>query len=158
MARTSATGTERRAAGFSLVELLVVLVVLGLLGAAVLLTVPGEGRRLDDQAGRLAAHLQRAREHAVLSNRAVALRVDAEGYRFYERRLEGWREIGVQPFQARSFPPGISARTEGREPVVRFEFDALGSAQPAAVQLRSDAGGRRISLDARGEVALHATH
>ena len=90
---TSATGSNRRAAGFSLVELLVVVAMLGLLGGAVLLTLPPDAARAADQADRLAAHLARAREEAVLANRAVAVRVDAGGYRFEQRREGRWQAL-----------------------------------------------------------------
>ncbi|MBW8310856.1 MAG: GspH/FimT family protein [Rhizobium sp.] len=155
MAPTSATG-NKRAAGFSLVELLVVLAVLGLLGGAVLLTAPAAGARVGDQADQLAAHLQRAREEAVLGNRAIALRVDAGGYRFLQRRLEGWTELSASPFQPREFPEGVAVRFPGDRGHARFEFDPLGTATPAALVLSGDGRALRITLDDTGEVAVHA--
>ncbi|HEX5694250.1 MAG TPA: GspH/FimT family protein [Arenimonas sp.] len=153
MARTSATGTER---GFSLVELLVVLTVFGLLGAAVLLTVPGGGARLGDQADQLSAHLQRAREEAVLGNRAIALRVDAGGYRFERRGWEGWQVLAAAPLHARQFPDGVRADFAGRDQVARFEFDATGAAVPAEVVLRGGDAALRLALQPSGEVRIDA--
>lgn len=153
MARTSATGTER---GFSLVELLVVLTVLGLLGGAVLLTIPGGGARLGDQAHQLSAHLQRAREEAVLGNRAIAVRVDAAGYRFERRGWEGWQVLAEAPLHARRFPDGVQAAFRGRETVARFEFDATGAAAPVDVVLRGPDAALRLALLASGEVRVHA--
>lgn len=153
MARTSATGTER---GFSLVELLVVVTVLGLLGAAVLLTIPGGGARLGDQADQLSAHLQRAREEAVLGNRAVAVRVDAAGYRFERRGWDGWQVMADPPLHARRFPDGVQADFRGREQVARFEFDATGANVPADVVLRGPETALRLALLSSGEVQVHA--
>ena len=153
MARTSATGTER---GFSLVELLVVVTVLGLLGGAVLLTLPGGGARLGEQADQLSAHLQRAREEAVLGNRAVAVRVDAAGYRFERRGWEGWQVLAEAPLHARRFPDGVEADLRGRELMARFEFDATGAAAPADVVLRGPDAALRLALLASGEVQVNA--
>lgn len=153
MARTSATGTER---GFSLVELLVVVTVLGLLGAAVMLTVPGAGARLGDQADQLTAHLQRAREEAVLGNRAIAVRVDAGGYRFERRGWDGWQVLAEAPLHERRFPDGVQADFRGREQVARFEFDATGANVPAEVVLRGADKTLRLALLPSGEVQVHA--
>lgn len=153
MARTSATGTER---GFSLVELLVVVTVLGLLGGAVLLTVPGGGARLGDQADQLSAHLQRAREEAVLGNRAIALRVDAGGYRFERRGWDGWQVLEEAPLHARTFPDGVRADFRGRDQVSRFEFDATGAAAPADVVLRGGDAALWLALQTDGEVRIDA--
>lgn len=156
MAPTSATGSSRRAAGFSLVELLVVVAMIGLLGSAVLLTLPPTGTSAGDQAERLAAHLLRAREEAVLGNRAVAVRVGRDGYHFLKRDGGGWRELEAPPFHPRRFADGIRASVGGDAEVVRFEFDATGGGAPGDLRLDDGDGAVRLVLDETGEVALHA--
>lgn len=156
MTPTSATGSSRRPAGFSLVELLVVVAMIGLLGSAVLLTLPPTAPRAGEQGERLAAHLARAREEAVLGNRAVAVRVERDGYRFLKRQGGGWQALDAPPFHPRRFADGITASFRGNADVARFEFDATGGASATDVLLGDDAGKVRLVLDAAGEVALHA--
>ena len=152
MARTSATGTER---GFSLVELLVVVAMLGLLGGAVMLTLPATGARAIEQGEQLAVHLVRAREEAVLGNRAVAVRVDRAGYRFVQRNAGTWRPLEEPPFQPRRFADGIAASFRGNLDAARFEFDATGGNTAAEILLSDGASTIRLVLGVDGEVALH---
>lgn len=152
MAPTSATGSS----GFSLVELLVVLVVLGLLGTSVLLTVPSTREGVHAPAEQLAAHLLRAREEALLGNRATAVRVDAHGWRFEQRGWDGWQALATPPLQPRSFPESVAPELPAPDAAVRFAFDATGGATPAELRLRGPDASLRLELSANGEVALHA--
>ena len=77
--RTSATGT---AEGFTLVELMVVLVIVGLVSAAVVLAMPDPRGALRGEALRLAARADAARERAMMDNRPVALVIRDQGYGF----------------------------------------------------------------------------
>lgn len=128
--RTSATGT---AEGFTLVELMVVLVIVGLTAAAVVLAIPSPGGGLRGEALRLAARADAARERAMMDNRPVALVLKEGGYGF-ESRTEGeWQPIAERPFVAQEWSVGTRAALDGGE--ARIVFDSTGFAEPARLRL-----------------------
>ena len=83
-----------RARGFTLVEVLVVVVIVGVLAAAVGLvaTARGDGYALREEAERLAAVVRLLADEAVLDNREYGIRVSAQGYemRAYDNRDGRW--------------------------------------------------------------------
>jgi general secretion pathway protein H len=96
-----------REAGYTLVELLVVMVVLGiLLGMVSLSIVPDPSAKLRRDADRLEALFALAAEEAQLSSSQIAWRGDAKGYAFYrrDRASDRWVAIaGDAQFRARDW-------------------------------------------------------
>lgn len=78
--------------GFTLIETLVVIVIMGLLAATVVLTWPAGGALRDD-ARALAARATLAAQESVLSGAAMGLDVTAAGYAFYRMKDGVWREV-----------------------------------------------------------------
>ena len=153
--QTLATGPRsRRSTGFSLVELMVVLVIMGLVGTAVLLTAPAPEARLVAQAEQLAAHLARAREEAIISNRSVALRVHDQGYGFSVRRAGKWEPLGPAAFADRRFEGDVRAVLDPDAPFERFEFDSTGATEGGAVTLAGAGSAWRVDLDAEGRLSV----
>lgn len=79
---------------FTLLELLVVLVIVGImLGAIALNAVPGDKQLVQNEAQRIALLLQLARDEAIVRNRPVAFEADASQYRFLIRQNDSWQAL-----------------------------------------------------------------
>lgn len=161
MTPTSATGSEtrRRRAGFTLVELLIVAVILGLAATAVVVTLPDPRPSVAAEATRFAAVLSRAREEAVLTNRAFEVRVEPSGYAFRTRDWAAWRPVEARPFDPRTWEEATTvavltgAGETSRGAVV---FDPTGVGEPVTVVLRRDRASARVRVAPTGEVSVDA--
>lgn len=144
---------RRAAAGFTLVELLVVIVILAIGAATAVLALPdGEASALAQTAGRSAALLRLAREEAILGGEPLAVVVGVGGYHVERRRDGRWRTIaGDPPFAARRWPPAatrISLTIDGRDAVAggRIVFDSDGYHPDFSL----DFHGERLAFRVRG--------
>lgn len=152
---TSATGARPRAEqGFTLVELMVCLAIVGLLAGAVVLTVPDPRPRLSDEAERLAVRLARAREEAVLTNRAVEAALDARGYRFRSQTRGGWADFEEPPFEAQAWSEGVTAAVASADGTATVRFDATGGAGPVRILLSREGREAGLSVDEAGNVRI----
>src|SRR3954468_22485448 len=71
---------QDEASGFTLVELMVVLLIIGLATAAVILTLPERGGSLFAEAERFAARTKAARDNAILDSRPSLVAIGTGGY------------------------------------------------------------------------------
>ena len=79
-------------AGFTLLELLVVMVIVGImLGVVSFNAMPGERQVLQTEAQRVALLLQLARDEAIVRNRPIAFEANTEGFRFLLRDANTWQ-------------------------------------------------------------------
>ncbi|MFC7379436.1 GspH/FimT family pseudopilin [Brevundimonas sp. GCM10030266] len=151
MTPTSATGGKTRQ-GFTLVELLMVVAIIGLAAGAVVLTLPDPRPAVATEAERFAARLVRAREEAILTNRSVAVEASANGYAFSTFDGLQWTPLGEGPFRAEDWSEG--ATVSPADPAVRVVFDPSGVADPATLTLAREGRSRTISVDGAGEVRV----
>ena len=94
-----------RTSGFTLLELLVVLVVMGImLGMVSMSAIPNKKQALTGDAQRIALLLQLAREEAIVRNRPIAFEMDSDQFRFYIRGDNSWEPLTDNDlFRERSF-------------------------------------------------------
>ena len=146
---TLATGTFDRhgETGFTLVELVVVMLIVGIASAAAVLALPGAGDDVRHSAERLAAHTVAARDMAILSGQSVRLEVRSDGLTPQVARSGGWQ---AQPDLPRlSLPAGQSLASE---PAGAIAFDATGLATPARLVIRQGEAAAAVTIDAAGGV------
>ncbi len=153
----SATGNSRRLApaGFTLVELLAVLLVIGLAAAAVVLTMPDQRGALRAEAERFAARAYAARNEAIVGARPIALIVHSGGYGFERYGRGEWRPIAEPPLDRRIWPDGLLVRIEGAADG-RIAFDEMGISDGAIVTLSQDGDQVRVRIGSDGAIDADA--
>lgn len=123
--------TRAQQAGFTLIEILVVLVVIGLLASLAVMTMGGSSRdrEMENEVRELYLLMQTASEQAVFNNTELGLILDDEGYRFvaWEDRSGEWKEPAEPMFRLRGFPEWITVTEyiENDTPRLASEEDRL---------------------------------
>lgn len=166
---TLATGNS---SGFTLVETLVVIVIIGLLTSVVVLTMSqGDGLRADARA--LAARMKLLSQESVLDGVPTGVLFTPEGYAFYSLKAGTWTELsGERVFARQAWRKGVTAeitraandadkggasKTQGRSKKITptLVFDPTGVATPFKISLRSDGELFTVASDEKGGVSVH---
>jgi general secretion pathway protein H len=102
---TTTVTNRRQQQGFTLIELMLVMAILGLIASSVMLTLPGSNRQQNsaqDSAITLQQQLQYAREYAMVRQQPLALAFNDNGYEFLVWQEESWQSFntrGLKPQQ-----------------------------------------------------------
>ena len=148
--RSSGAYVRRPEAGFSLVEMLVVLAILAAVASTIFLNSPAATPNLAKEADKVAAQLLSARDLAIIENRPVLVEFDPSGYRVQQRSRFGWNAApGVQMV---AWGEGTSYSVEGGALASAVLFDSIGLTDPVAITLFRKGRIERISLDGTGNV------
>lgn len=163
-----------RRSGFTLIEILVVITIVGVMiaGALLSLGVVGVDRGYARDAERMRAMLEYLRDRAELEGREYGVMLDLEGYRFvvYDSVRQDWtltEETSLQPTRWQG-EHGVELSVDGRAVVLpsrrtdsqslrpQFGVDGLGEFSSFALRWRGAAPDARIELelDARGALIL----
>lgn len=149
MTRMSVPGNSDaiRACGFTLVEMLVVLLLLGLGAGLASAVFSGRGAEsVAMEASRLAERFELAATEARLAGRSLGWTSDGSSYRFWRfDAVSGWTEVkGDDPLRARTLSSGVTIaglRIESFRPQagLRLEWHPGGAASAFDVELASEA-------------------
>ncbi|MGH8267182.1 MAG: type II secretion system minor pseudopilin GspH [Steroidobacteraceae bacterium] len=169
---------ERRAradpatAGFTLIEILVVVLIIGVVSAGMLLSVSltGRDRDLERESERLLTLMNYAREQAELQTREYGILFQEDGYEFlaYDVYRGAWRDVFEDDaLGARQLPDGLDVKlsVEARPVVLRRPQNAQdktpqvmifsdGDLTTFAASLERDGGLRSITVtqDDQGQI------
>ncbi len=167
--------------GFTLVEILVVVVIMAVVISLAVLSIGVTGRdnQLDQESRRLQALIDLLHERAVLEGRDFGVRVQPNGYEFvvYDNFRDAWQRFDEEnQYRHRDLPKGISfqlqldnqtvvlkavdkALTGGPSPAPQLAIAASGEGTPFRLILLRDATQARAAVtgDALGKTALETS-
>lgn len=145
-----------RAAGFTLLEVLVVVAIMGMAATVAILTLPDDDATLYRQADDFGRRLQHARDEAILGGRPVQVSVDAGGYRFARRDFGRWVPLEQGPFAQHAWDAGVQPTLPARQPRLGFRFGPTGDSEAQALLLTRGASRVQVQVGTTGEVRIDA--
>jgi general secretion pathway protein H len=143
--------------GFTLVELMVVITLVALAGAAVVMTMSSGPGAATTTASRFASRLGAARDEAIVSGTPVSAWVSPSGYGF-ERLSKGeWTPIDDKPLESSDWPEGVAVTGPARAAAqrTRIRFDPMGLTGDAATLQFADSQARReVRVEPSGDILV----
>lgn len=120
-----------RARGFTLIEIMVVVVIIAIVAAGMIISLPARGNddQLDKERDRLVDLMNFARDEASLQTRELGLYCTLDGYRFlaFDPRTNLWKDLTEDDsLRARQLPDGVKIRlaVESHDVVLDTSADA----------------------------------
>jgi general secretion pathway protein H len=143
--------------GFTLVELMVVITLVALAGAAVVMTMSSGADAASTTASRFASRLGAARDEAIITGTPVSAWISPSGYGF-ERFVEGqWAAIEEKPLESSDWPEGVSVSGSAQASThrSRIRFDAMGLTGSSASLRFAHAGTRsEVRVEPSGDIVV----
>jgi general secretion pathway protein H len=161
---------NRRDQGFTLVELMVVIFIIGLMASVVVLSLPSGKSNLNEELSVIAARFELASQEALLSGAVIGIEMNIDGYRFLRRRrgtwaphdpagLKGWINWPEDVFVDVEYEgEAISLKTSGSDAklggIPTLFFLPTGETQNVRLILRDGALERAVHITADGSITL----
>lgn len=147
------------APGFTLLELLVVMVIAGiLLGMVSFKAMPDDRQILQQDAQRIAILLQLARDEAIVRNRPIAFEASSDSYRFLIRDQQKWSALrGDELLRARRFkriPVRFDMNSTPTPSPLRIEFGIEPVSTPFELTLAVGSAQTTIHADGVGHFSV----
>ncbi len=154
-----------RSKGFTLVEILVVVVIMAIVISIAILAIGTTGRdtQLDEESRRIEGLMGLLHERALLEGRDFGMRIEPAAYEFvvYDHWHDRWQAMDQEhEFRHRTLPKGLSFQLELDSQVVvikPIDRDITGDKAPPAPQLAIAASGEgtpfRLTLQRDGTTA-----
>ena len=141
--------------GFTLIELMVVIFIIGIISSFATLSVgQSHTRVLQDEVKRMQSLLTLASDEAVLQSEELAIEVYRNGYRFMflAQSKDAWEWQPVQDnaiFRARCFPEGVelAAEIEGRSAALEHFDCTVAATDPEKVKEEKPASNKFSKAD-----------
>jgi general secretion pathway protein H len=145
---------QDNARGFSLVELMVVLFIIGIASTAVIMSVGSTERGVRDEAEQFAARVAALRDNAILQSRTMAVTVRPSGYGFETRNNGNWVALSEAPFSTTDWKSGTTVQMPGARQL-RVAFDSTGLPSSAAnIAIKRDNVTVTLKLAATGDIRV----
>jgi general secretion pathway protein H len=159
-----------RSKGFTLVEILVVVVIIAVVISLTVLSVSSTGRdsQIDEESRRIEGLVGLLHERALLEGRDFGLRIEPTAYEFvvYDTRMDRWKPFDQEhEFRKRNLPKGVSFQlmldsqvvvikavdtnlaSDQAPPAPQVAIAASGEGTPFRLTLFRDATGAHASID-----------
>jgi len=144
---SSTNPLPREPTGFTLLEVMVAILIIGVTMGTLTLAVTPHGHSVNEEGKRLAALLNLAREEAILNTTETAMELSPSAYRFTRLTADTWQPIADdETLRARTLPAGMTLRLTLEDEILPLppfsaKEEAIGQAPP------------RITLWSSGEVS-----
>lgn len=140
---------HRHNKGFTLLELLVVIVLLGIVTSLAVLSMGTSSTEsiMEEEAKRLHALIKLVREESIIQAKEIAMEIDKQYYVFFEYKDKKWSPLANKIFHARSIPNNlefkvnIEAQTEifkkEKQELLRLYFLSSGEQTPFEIKINA---------------------
>jgi general secretion pathway protein H len=147
-------------AGFTLLEMLVVLVIAGIIAGVASLTLTRNPRTdLREEGQRLALLFESANDEAQVRGHPLAWQANLQGYQFLERNADSWRTVRDDLFAPRHWSTPINGvaihYANSEHSASQLEFGVESINLPAVVTLYSPVGQIEIVGTGNGRFTVH---